>query len=53
MGQTIQILAEDTITITDGTPIQLSGGSNFAMVSGNTLTLTMFNDQIWHEIART
>jgi len=51
--QTIRILAEHTITITDGTPIQLDGGGNFAMVSGNTLTLTMFNDQIWHETART
>lgn len=53
VGQTIQILAEHTITITDGTPIQLMGGQDFNMVSQNTLTLTMFNDQIWHEMART
>jgi len=53
VGQTIQILAEHTITITDGTPIQLMGGDDFNMVSQNSLTLTMFNDQIWHETART
>lgn len=52
VGQTIRILAEHTITVTDGTPVVLNGGANFGMVSSDTLTLTMFNDQIWHEVSR-
>lgn len=52
VGQEIVILAEHNITITDGAPIVLNGGGNYAMTSGDTLTLRMFNDQIWHEVAR-
>jgi len=51
-GQKIKILAESSITITDGTPIQLNGSVNFDMISGDTLTLEMFNDQVWEETAR-
>ena len=53
VGQSLEILAEHTITITDGTPIVLAVDSNYVMRAGDTLRLRMFNDQIWHEISRT
>ena len=52
VGQLIVLLAEHSVTITDGSPIVLNGSGNYAMTSGDTLTLRMFNDQIWHEVAR-
>lgn len=53
VGQTIRILAASTITIThNGSIILLDNGANFNMVSGYTLTLHMFNDQVWEEVAR-
>lgn len=52
VGQTIRILAAHSVTITDGAPIILAGGANFTMVATDTLTLTMFDDQIWQEVAR-
>ena len=53
VGDTIEILAASSITITHGTPVSLLGSANFAMVAGDTLTLHMFNDQVWEEVART
>ena len=52
VGQTIQILATASITITDGAPIILNGSANYDMTDTDTLTLTMFNDQVWQEVAR-
>jgi len=52
VGQTICILAAHSVTITDGAPIILAGGANFAMVATDTLTLTMFDNQIWNEVSR-
>ena len=52
VGQTIKILAASSITITDGAIIALKGSTDFDMVAGDTLTLHMFNDQVWEEIAR-
>ena len=52
VGQTIKILFASSKTITDGTPIQLRGSTNFDGVAGDTLTLHMFNDQVWEEIGR-
>ena len=52
VGQTIKILSAHAVTITDGTPIILSGGANFVMAATDTLTLTMFNDQVWNEVSR-
>jgi len=52
VGQTIKILAEHAVTITDGTNILLNGSANFVMAAGDTLTLTMYNDQVWVEDAR-
>ncbi len=53
IGKTITILAAHSVTITDGAPIQLSGSVNFGMVAGDSLTLHMFNDQVWEETSRT
>lgn len=53
VGQRLSILAQSTITIThNASIIVLSGSVNFNMVSGDTLQLYMFNDQVWHETAR-
>ncbi len=52
VGDTILILAASTITITHGSPISLSLEDDYKMVAGDTLTLTMFNDQVWEEVAR-
>ncbi len=52
IGQPIEIIATDNITITHGTPIRINGSVNFAMVVNDTLTLTMFNDGIWYETGR-
>jgi len=52
VGKRISILATASITITDGSPIQLSGSVNFDMVSGDTLILEMYNDQVWEEVSR-
>lgn len=51
-GQTIQIRAGHSVTITDNANIVLSGGANFAMVSTDTLTLTMFDTGVWSEVSR-
>ena len=52
VGQTITILSAHAITITDGTNILLNGSANFVMAAGDTLTLTMFNDQVCEETSR-
>ena len=52
IGDTIKILAQANITITDGAPIILNGSVDFTMTPTDTLTLTMYNDQIWSEDAR-
>ena len=51
-GQEIVIMAEHTITITDGTNIFLNGSANFAMTDSDTLTLIQKVDTFWYEIAR-
>jgi hypothetical protein len=53
VGQTITILSAHAVTITDGAPIILNGSANFVMAASDTLTLTMFNDQVWQEVSRT
>ncbi len=52
VGQTIKILSEHAITITDGTNILLNGSANFVMAAGDVLVLTMYNDQVWVEDSR-
>lgn len=51
-GQTLILIAEHGITITDGTNIFLSGSANFVMVATDTLTLIQKADGKWYEIAR-
>jgi hypothetical protein len=53
VGQTIHILAAHAKTITDNAAIILDGSANFVMAVADTLTLTMFNDQVWQETGRT
>ncbi len=52
VGQTIHILATASITITDGAPIILNGSADYDMTVTDTLTLTMYNDQVWSEDSR-
>ena len=52
VGQEIVILAEHRKTVRDNAAIILAGGEDYAMTPGDTLTLRMFNDQVWHEVAR-
>ena len=52
IGQIITILAEHTITITDGLNIFLNGSVNFGMVATGSLTLIKKTDGKWYEISR-
>jgi len=53
VGQILFIRADSSVTIThNASIINLVGNSNFDMNSGDTLTLGMFADQVWHEISR-
>ena len=51
-GQTIIIIAESSITITDGTNIFLHGSANFVMAATDTLTLICKADNKWYELSR-
>jgi parallel beta-helix repeat protein len=51
-GDIIYIIAEHTITITDGTNIFLSGSANFEMTATDTLTLICKADNKWYELSR-
>lgn len=52
VGQIIYIKATANITITDGAPIILNGSADYTMTDTDTLTLAMFDDQVWQEISR-
>ncbi len=52
VGQTISILATDSITVADSAAVILNGSANYDMTVTDTLTLTMFNDQVWQEVSR-
>jgi hypothetical protein len=53
LGQTIKIVATGSITITNNASIiKLNGAGNYNMTDTDTLTLTMFVDQVWSEVAR-
>lgn len=51
-AQVITVIAEHSLTITDGTNIFLSGNTNWAMTSSDTLTLVCKADGLWYEVAR-
>jgi len=50
--QIITIIAEHSLTITDGTNIFLSGSANWSMTATDTLTLICKADNLWYEIGR-
>ena len=52
VGQTITIISEHAITITDGTNIFLNGSVNFVMKATDTLTLIQKVDGKWYELSR-
>ena len=52
VGQTIKVLSAHTVTLTDGAAVDLASGSNYSMTATDTVTLTMYNDQVWVEDAR-
>ena len=51
-GQVITIIAEHSITITDGTNIYLDGSANWDMTATDTLTLICKADNKWYELSR-
>ena len=52
VGQTIVLLAEASVTITSSDIIKLNSGSNYVMAATDTLTLTMFDTNVWSEVGR-
>ncbi len=53
VGDSFEILGASSIVITHNSNISLRGEVSFSMVTGDTLRLAMFNDQVWEEIGRT
>jgi len=51
-GQVITVVADHSITITDGTNILLSGSANFEMTATDSLTLVCKADNQWYEVSR-
>ena len=51
-GQKITVIAEHSLTITDGTNIFLDGSANWAMTATDTLTLICKADGLWYELSR-
>jgi len=52
VGDQINILGNSLIRVLDNSNINLLGGLSFSMVGGDSLTLKMFNDQVWEEVSR-
>lgn len=52
VGELIHVISEHSVTITHGTNIFLEGAANFAMVSGDVLTLIQKADTLWYEVCR-
>ena len=53
VGQTITVLSEHAIRITDGTHIILDGSADFVMAASDSLTLVLKADNKWYETGRT
>lgn len=51
-GQVVTLIAEHSVTITDGTNFFLSGSANFEMTATDTLTLICKADNKWYEKSR-
>jgi hypothetical protein len=52
LGQTITVLSENDLIITDGTHIILHGSATFTMAASDSLTLVLKADNKWYETAR-
>lgn len=52
VGQWIEIISDHAITINDNSNIVLSGGANFVMKATDTLTLRMYDADVWTETSR-
>ncbi len=52
VGQTVTLMAEHSLIITDGTNMFLNGSANFSMTDTDTLTLIQKADGKWYEISR-
>lgn len=46
------LIAEHTLTITDGTNVFLNGSANFSMTTTDTLTVVQKADGLWYEVSR-
>ena len=51
-GQVIHIIAEHTVTVTNGTNIFLNGATSWTMTATDTLTLIQKAGQKWYELSR-
>jgi hypothetical protein len=51
-GAIIQLIATGNVTITDGAPLILAGGANYAMTADDTLTLMCKSADVWVELSR-
>lgn len=52
IGQTIQLVAENTATIINSQAIRLRENKNYVMRRGDTLQLAMFEEDVWQEVGR-
>jgi hypothetical protein len=52
VGQTITVLSEHDVTITDGTHIILHGSADLVMAASDSLTLVLKADNKWYETSR-
>lgn len=52
VGDTIHIKAADNFSVANNAAIKLAGSQTYTMAPGDTLTLTMFDDQVWDEVGR-
>ena len=52
VGQTFTLLFAHSVTINDSAAIILAGGANKTFAATDTITLTMFDDQVWQEVSR-
>ncbi len=52
VGQTFTLLFAHAVTISDSAIIPLAGSADFVGAAGDSMTFTMFNDQVWEEVSR-
>ena len=52
VGQEVQIVANGPREFVHGPSLRLAGGINFVMEDGDSLSLTLFAEGVWTEVAR-